>query len=135
MRARASVGATYRARCERIEQRERTGQHDARRAVKGTRRTRDHEARIAVLERCHGLCENPTCLLRDLPYRTSAGDPLLEVDHIDDHAAGGSEHPKAMIALCPNCHAYKTRGAGRAALTERLRIAALAAHEALRFTP
>ncbi|MEY9490955.1 hypothetical protein RKD26_006834 [Streptomyces calvus] len=26
-----------------------------------------------------------------------------------------------MIALCPNCHANKTRGAGRAALREHLR--------------
>ncbi|MEU2130294.1 HNH endonuclease signature motif containing protein [Streptomyces sp. NPDC091387] len=65
-----------------------------------------------------------------LPYRTTAGEPLLEADHIDDHAGGGRDHPAAMIALCPNCHANKTRGAGRAELTERLRWVAVGLHAA-----
>ncbi|MFF1257369.1 HNH endonuclease [Streptomyces sp. NPDC058321] len=101
--------------------------------MKATRRVRDYEARTAVLERSKALCENPDCLLPHgyLPYRTSAGGPLLEVDHVDEHAVGGRDHPSAMIALCPNCHANKTRGSGRATLTEQLRTVALAAHEAL----
>ncbi|GAA3380764.1 hypothetical protein GCM10020367_69350 [Streptomyces sannanensis] len=64
------------------------------------------------------------CLLRALPYRATAGGYLLEVDHIDDHALGGRDHPSAMIALCPNCHANKTRGTNRTALRERLRAVA-----------
>ncbi|MEU6886015.1 HNH endonuclease signature motif containing protein [Streptomyces viridosporus] len=68
----------------------------------------------------------------DLPYRTVAGRPLLEVDHIDEHAAGGRDYPSTMIALCPNCHANKTHGAGRAELKQRLRAEALRRHEALR---
>ncbi|MBT2410839.1 MULTISPECIES: HNH endonuclease signature motif containing protein [Streptomyces] len=67
-------------------------------------------------------------MLPDLPYRTKAGEPLLEVDHIDDHAGGGRDHPAAMIALCPNCHSNKTHGAERAALTERLRKVAAERH-------
>ncbi|MGW2512270.1 HNH endonuclease signature motif containing protein [Streptomyces scopuliridis] len=31
----------------------------------------------------------------------------MEVDHIDDHAMGGEDLPRAMIALCPNCHALR----------------------------
>ncbi|MFB6951211.1 HNH endonuclease signature motif containing protein [Streptomyces niveus] len=80
--------------------------------------------------RSHGRCENPECLLPDLPYRTNAGAWLLEVDHIDDHAGGGRDHPAAMIALCPNCHSNKTRGADGAVLTEQLREVAAGLHAA-----
>ncbi|MFF3249240.1 hypothetical protein ACFYWY_37250 [Streptomyces sp. NPDC002870] len=31
-------------------------------------------------------------------------------------AEGGRDHPSQMVALCPNCHAMKERGAARAAL-------------------
>ncbi|WP_354395929.1 HNH endonuclease [Streptomyces atratus] len=131
LRARVSTTVTYRARCRRIEQRERAGCHDAHRIVTVKRRLRDYEARLAVLERCQGRCENPDCLRRELPYRTVAGEPLLEVDHVDEHASGGRDHPSAMIALCPNCHANKTRGAGKYKLTAILRRVALAAHNDL----
>lgn len=94
----------------------------------GDRRVRNPAARRAVVIRSGGRCENPECLLPDLPYRTQAGEPLLEVDHIDDHADGGRDHPAAMIALCPNCHRNKTHGAERAALTERLRKVAAKRH-------
>ncbi|WP_290010758.1 HNH endonuclease signature motif containing protein [Streptomyces sp. MA15] len=109
----------------RVEEREAAGRHQEHALTSGTRRVRDREARDAVLLRSDGLCENPWCLLRALPYRTTAGGSLLEVDHIDDHALGGRDHPSAMIALCPNCHANKTRGADRTALRERLRPVAM----------
>ncbi|MFI8490361.1 HNH endonuclease [Streptomyces rubrogriseus] len=96
------------------------------------RRERDDGARRAVLRRSEGRCENPECLLPDLPYRTTMREPLLEVDHIDNHAAGGREYPSAMIALCPDCHANKTRGADQDELGERLRVVALQRHQALR---
>ncbi|MFH9043679.1 HNH endonuclease signature motif containing protein [Streptomyces sp. NPDC017966] len=54
------------------------------------------------------------------------------MDHVDDHAAGGRDYPSAMIALCPNCHADKTRGAGGNELRERLRAEALKRHETWR---
>lgn len=131
MRVRMSRGAAYRAMCRRVLERERAGLHEERRQHTGERRVRDGEARQAVLLRCEDQCENPQCFKRDLPYRTSAGKSLLQVDHIDDHAAGGRDHPSAMIALCPNCHANKTYGAGREALTEALRVEALKLHEGL----
>ncbi|WP_030816760.1 HNH endonuclease [Streptomyces sp. NRRL F-2799] len=115
----------YRALRSRVEEREAAGRHQEHALTASTRRVRDREARDAVLLRSNGLCENPWCLLRALPYRTTAGGYLLEVDHIDDHAQGGRDHPSAMIALCPNCHANKTRGADRTALRERLRAVAM----------
>ncbi|MYQ96733.1 hypothetical protein GTY20_38660 [Streptomyces sp. SID4946] len=115
----------YRELRRRVEERETAGRHQEHALTAGTRRVRDREARDAVLLRSNGLCENPWCLLPALPYRTTAGGYLLEVDHIDDHALGGRDHPSAMIALCPNCHANKTRGADRAALRERLRPVAM----------
>lgn len=116
----------YRELRRRVEKREADGRHEQRADTAGSRRARDREAREAVLLRSEGRCENPRCLLPALPYRTAAGGSLLEVDHIDDHARGGRDHPSAMIALCPNCHANKTRGAGRAALREHLRPVARA---------
>ncbi|MFE1444159.1 HNH endonuclease [Streptomyces sp. NPDC058739] len=97
----------------------------------GERRVRSGAAREAVLLRSQGRCENSDCLLPVLPYRTAAGQPLLEIDHIDDHAQGGRDHPGTMIALCPNCHANKTRGADRSALRERLRGVAQALDSAV----
>ncbi|MEV0039040.1 HNH endonuclease signature motif containing protein [Streptomyces sp. NPDC050804] len=117
--------------CRRVLERERAGLHEERRQHTGERRVRDGEARQAVLLRCKERCENPECFKQDLPYRTPAGKALLQVDHIDDHAAGGRDHPSAMIALCPNCHANKTYGADREAVTAALRGEALRLHEAL----
>ena len=48
------------------------------------RQARSAAARQAVLLRSHGRCENL--------------------------AHGGPDLPEQMIALCPNCHAIKTRG-------------------------
>ncbi|HEY8986620.1 MAG TPA: HNH endonuclease [Streptomyces sp.] len=110
----------------RAEVREENGRDQDRASTTREHRVRDGGAREAVLLRSEGQCESPDCLLPALPYRTKAGQPLLEIDHIDDHAAGGRDHPSAMIALCPNCHANKTHGADGAALRERLRVVAKA---------
>ncbi|MGW4233416.1 HNH endonuclease signature motif containing protein [Streptomyces sp. NPDC004980] len=56
---------------------------------------------------------------------------MLEVDHIDDHANGGDDLPRAMIALCPNCHALKTRGTVDDSLRDLLRSTALVRHQEL----
>ena len=45
------------------------------------------------------------------PHRR--GRPILEIDHVHDLALGGADDPAQMIALCPNCHAIKTRGTTR----------------------
>ncbi|WP_374684409.1 HNH endonuclease [Streptomyces sp. STCH 565 A] len=121
----ASRQAKYCELRRRAEERERSGRDEDRLLVSGERRARDWAAREAVRLRSGGRCESPECLLPDLPYRTAAGRPLLEIDHIDNHAGGGRDHPSSMIALCPNCHANKTRGAD-GDLRERLRAAATA---------
>jgi 5-methylcytosine-specific restriction protein A len=59
---------------------------------------------------------------------TDGGDPILEVDHIHDIALGGRDHPQQMIALCPNCHAVKTRGGARGQLRQTLFATATKRH-------
>lgn len=133
LRARViSDAAAYNAACDGLLEREAAGRHEVRRQTTAERRIRDDAAIRAVLRRSGGRCENPACLLPDLPYRTTTGGPLLEVDHIDNHAAGGRDYPSAMIALCPNCHANKTRGLQKEELREQLRAVAVTRHQALR---
>lgn len=97
-----------------------------------TRRSRNHYrrsvvSRQAVLARAGNNCENDQCT--GMPADTKPnGDAILEVDHLDDRALGGSDHPTAMIALCPNCHATKTYGANRAAFKRHLRARLAALH-------
>src|SRR5690606_13239235 len=73
---------------------------------------RSYISRRAVIERSRGCCENPDCLGHPTEL-TSTGMPILEVDHVRDLSLGGSDVPENMIALCPNCHALKTRGVNR----------------------
>jgi len=89
---------------------------------------RSKAARRAVLLRSRGRCENPRCAgdVRDV---TVSGGPILEVDHVHDLALGGPDHPAQMIALCPNCHAIKTRGSTREELWPVLLEAARQKHE------
>ena len=91
---------------------------------------RSAAAKQAVLLRSEGRCENPNCTgdIRDL---TDSGAPILEVDHIHDLAFGGPDSPVQMIALCPNCHAIKTRGQTREELRPILLTTARRRHEAL----
>lgn len=128
MRARTNVRDVYRALCKRVERWESTGRTKDRRDLSGSARVRSRTARRAVLMRSSGMCENPDCPMPTLPDVSPTGEPLLEVDHIDDHAQGGRDHPKFMIALCPNCHTIKTRGRTGPELTERLRAAARRHH-------
>ncbi|MFF7748813.1 HNH endonuclease [Streptomyces sp. NPDC007971] len=84
---------------------------------------RSPAAREAVLLRSGGTCENPRCLGHPTEL-TDAGAPILEVDHVNEVGNGGDDIPETMIALCPNCHALKTRGRNRRQLrTTLLRIA------------
>jgi len=80
---------------------------------------RSAAARQAVLLRSQGRCENRGCAGQPTDV-TDSGDPILEVDHIRGLALGGPDLPEQMIALCPNCHAVKTRGRTRAELRSML---------------
>jgi 5-methylcytosine-specific restriction enzyme A len=87
-------------------------------------------ARRAVLRRSEGHCESPRCT-GEPQDTTDARHPILEVDHIQDLAKGGPDHPEQMIALCPNCHAIKTRGRTREQLRHELFMVARQRHEAI----
>ncbi len=105
-----------------------------RRATSTTRKIQDYfrspSARKAVMQRSGGRCESPECLGH--PYERSVnGDPMLEVDHVRDLAQGGKDVPVNMIALCPNCHALKTRGENKDELRKALVKAARDKHQKL----
>jgi len=87
-------------------------------------------ARRAVLLRSEGHCESPCCTGEPQDI-TDVGHPILEVDHIQDLAKGGPDRPEQMIALCPNCHAIKTRGRTRERLRHELLMVARQRHEAI----
>ena len=59
------------------------------------------------------------------------GTPIPEVDHVHDIAKGGPDHPEQMIALCPNCHAIKTRGRTREQLRRELLAVARQRHQTI----
>ncbi|MEU9107185.1 HNH endonuclease signature motif containing protein [Streptomyces xanthophaeus] len=84
-------------------------------------------AREAVMLRCEGRCENPDCSGQPTDV-TVHGAAILEVDHVQPIADAGRDHPEQMIALCPNCHAMKTRGSRRAELQQKLLTVALQAN-------
>jgi 5-methylcytosine-specific restriction protein A len=89
---------------------------------------RSAAARRAVLVRCGGQCESPRCT--GMPAElTRRGQPILDVDHIRDLAKGGEDHPRNMVALCPNCHACKTRGGNAARWRRELTQVARTAHD------
>lgn len=109
---RTSAGRTRRSKLQQVE-----------------RYLRSPAAREAVILRSGGFCENPSCLGHPLE-RTDAGAPILDVDHVKDLARGGPDVPEAMIALCPNCHALKTRGKDRSELQKKLLAVARTRHRA-----
>ncbi|MCL7424252.1 HNH endonuclease signature motif containing protein [Streptomyces sp. YS415] len=91
---------------------------------------RDPSARAAVIKRCRGRCENPQCAGHPTEL-TTAGLPILQVDHVEDLAKEGPDVPWNMIALCPNCHALKTYGKNKEKLRRQLAATARRLHEAM----
>ncbi|MFJ8990542.1 HNH endonuclease [Streptomyces sp. NPDC102279] len=91
------------------------------------RYVRDPSARAAVMRRSKGSCESPECAGHP-KERTTAGQPILQVDHVKDLAKGGPDAPWNMIALCPNCHALKTYGVNREKLRRLLAATARLLH-------
>ncbi|TDD59427.1 HNH endonuclease signature motif containing protein [Actinomadura rubrisoli] len=120
---------TYLRLCRMIEVAEVRGDHD--RITRSAREqpVRSSAAVKAVLIRSAGRCENPVCTGQPNDVMRN-GDPILEVDHVHDRATWGRDHPIQMIALCPNCHAIKTRGRTAEQLRELLLSEARARHNA-----
>lgn len=103
----AAPGPSYGTLLARVESR---GQARRSNGVVKADFVRSAAARRAVLIRAGGRCESPRCT--GMPAELNRhGVPILDVDHIKDLALGGDDHPENMVALCPNCHACKTRGA------------------------
>ncbi|MFE1849904.1 HNH endonuclease [Streptomyces sp. NPDC059489] len=120
----------YQKAMSRAEEWERTGRDQQRIARVADQRVRNPHVRKAVLMRSNGRCENPACRDREPVGYTDDGDPILEIDHVIEHAKGGRDHGSNTIALCPNCHALKTRGRDRHALAVELGQEAARLHQA-----
>ena len=80
---------------------------------------RSRKLRKLIVERAQGRCENPSCTGMPGDIGTS-GQPLLDVDHLQDLGNGGKDETSNMVALCPNCHRAKTHGSKRARLKSKL---------------
>ncbi|WUH99278.1 HNH endonuclease [Spirillospora sp. NBC_00431] len=102
----------YRRLCSTVEAAEARGDHDRTSRSVREQPVRSSTAVRAVLVRSGGHCENPLCAGQPDDVDKD-GEPILEVDHVQDRGKWGRDHPIQMIALCPNCHAVKTRGRTR----------------------
>ncbi|WP_430382942.1 HNH endonuclease [Streptomyces sp. P10-4] len=124
------TAAEYERGCRLIDQWEagNEGQRDTRTTH---RPRRSRAARHLVLLRSEGRCENPRCTGQPADV-TDRREPILEVDHVLDLALGGRDHPSQMVALCPNCHAVKTRGSTREELRAILLRVAAERHRGVR---
>lgn len=60
-----------------------------------------------VIRRANGVCEG---CCSPAPFLTRKNTPYLEPHHIRRVADGGPDHPRWVIALCPNCHARVHHG-------------------------
>ncbi len=120
----ANANASYADLVGRVESR---GQKKRPTGVVRTDFVRSAAARRAVLVRCGGVCESDRCT--GMPAELNRrGEPILDVDHVIDLALGGDDHPINMVALCPNCHATKTRGANSMRWRRELARVAKMAH-------
>ena len=88
---------------------------------KAIARVRSRAIRLYVLKRAKGLCESCAA---PAPFRTADGRPYLEPHHVRRLSDGGPDHPRWVVAVCPNCHRrahYAEDGAAfNATLTELL---------------
>ncbi len=62
---------------------------------------RDASVRAWVLSNARGVCE---CCKQDAPFKGADGLPYLEVHHVRQLAACGSDTVSNTVAICPNCH-------------------------------
>ncbi|WP_414681082.1 HNH endonuclease [Longimicrobium sp.] len=60
-----------------------------------------------VLRRANGICEGCRA---PAPFEGVKGAPYLEPHHIRRRADDGPDHPRWVVALCPNCHARVHHG-------------------------
>jgi 5-methylcytosine-specific restriction protein A len=78
---------------------------------------RGRAVRVYVLRRADGTCEG---CAEPAPFQTPQERPYLEPHHIRRRADGGPDHPRWVIALCPNCHRRVHHGEDGREYNERL---------------
>jgi 5-methylcytosine-specific restriction protein A len=64
-------------------------------------RRRSKAISVYVLKRASGTCEGCGSLA---PFKKRSGEPYLEPHHIRRLSDGGPDHPRWVVAVCPNCH-------------------------------
>lgn len=69
---------------------------------------RSRDVRSYVLARARGACEGCGA---PAPFLRADGSPYLEPHHTLRVSDGGPDHPRHVIALCPNCHRRVHAGA------------------------
>ncbi|MBB4069222.1 5-methylcytosine-specific restriction protein A [Salinibacter ruber] len=62
---------------------------------------RSKAVQIYVKKRADGICEGCG---KEAPFVTPQERPYLETHHVRRVSDGGPDHPRWVIALCPNCH-------------------------------
>lgn len=78
-----------------------TGRAGAKGEVLRTLYERSAAVRDYVLKRANGQCE--VCH-EPAPFFTTDRRPFLEVHHTRRLSDGGLDHPRFVVAACPNCH-------------------------------
>ena len=78
---------------------------------------RSAAVRAYVLARADGVCEGCQSAA---PFRTGSGRPYLEIHHIRRLSDGGPDHPRWVVALCPNCHRRAHYGEDRSQYNQGL---------------
>lgn len=80
-------------------------------------RRRSQAIRLYVFRRANGRCEGCEA---PAPFRTSRGEPYLEPHHIRRLSDGGPDHPRWVVAICPNCHRHAHHAEDAAQFNKRL---------------
>ncbi|GKZ16057.1 HNH endonuclease signature motif containing protein [Haladaptatus sp. T7] len=84
----------------------------------GSRYQRAQPIKEFVKVRADGMCE---ACGEAAPFENRAGEPYLEVHHIDELGKGGEDHPSKVVALCPTCHKRIHHGQKGEQINEELR--------------
>lgn len=93
-----------------------------------------YRARTALVRRYVQLRARGKCELceRVSPFLTNLGQAYLETHHIFRLADDGPDHPRNMIALCPNCHREAHYGENARAVNSRCQQIATKIEDATR---
>ena len=78
---------------------------------------RSDAVKVYTMRRANGVCE---ACGQPAPFMTGAGRPYLETHHIRRLSDGGPDHPRWVIAVCPNCHRRAHYGNDKSDFNQKL---------------